>query len=187
VLEEASFLLDSFVKLACINAIYKGFFMNIAKDTVVQFCYSLKDEAGVEIESTDADSPVAYLHGHNNMIPGLEQAMDGKAEGETLSITLQPADAYGELQADAIQRVPVKHLQGAKKWRPGMAAVVHTEQGQRQVTVVKLGKFMATVDTNHPLAGKVVTFDIEIKGVRAATGEEIAHGHAHGAGGHHHD
>ncbi len=161
--------------------------MKIAKDSVVQFCYVLKDVDGVEIESTDDDSPVAYLHGHNNMIPGLEAALQGKVEGDQLSVTLEPADAYGELRADSIQRVPVKHLIGATKWKPGMVATVHTDQGQRQVTIMKLGKFMATVDTNHPLAGKVVTFEITIKNVRAATAEEVAHGHAHGAGGHHHD
>ena len=75
---------------------------------------------------------------------------------------------------------------GAKKWKPGMVAVVNTEQGQRQVTVVKVGMFKAEVDTNHPLAGKTLSFDIDIIDVRAASAEEIEHGHAHGVGGHHH-
>ena len=161
--------------------------MQIGKNSVVQFSYTLKDENGDIVEATDAGSPVAYLHGHSSMIPGLEQAMEGKSIGDKLSETLQPADAYGELIENSIQRVPVKHLQGAKKWKPGMTATVQTDQGNRQVTIVKMGKFMVTVDTNHPLAGKVVTFDIEIKDIREATTEEIQHGHAHGAGGHHHD
>jgi FKBP-type peptidyl-prolyl cis-trans isomerase SlyD len=75
---------------------------------------------------------------------------------------------------------------GAKKWKPGMVAVVNTEQGQRQVTVVKVGMFKAEVDTNHPLAGKTLSFDIDVIDVRAASNEEIEHGHAHGVGGHHH-
>ncbi|BBB29662.1 FKBP-type peptidyl-prolyl cis-trans isomerase [Neptunomonas japonica] len=161
--------------------------MQIAKDSVVQFTYTLKDVNGDIVEATDEDSPVAYLHGHNSMLPGLEKIMEGKSVGESVSETLQPADAYGERTEDSTQRVPVKHLQGAKKWKPGMTATVQTEQGNRQVTIVKMGKFMATVDTNHPLAGKVVTFDIEIKDIREATAEEIQHGHAHGAGGHQHD
>lgn len=160
--------------------------MNIEKDSVVQFHYTLKDEAGEVIESSHDSQAMAYLHGHNNMLVGVENALAGKTEGESFSITLQPEEAYGEIQADAVQRVPVKHLQGSEKWKPGMVAVVHTEQGQRQVTIVKVGKFMATVDLNPPLAGKVLTFDIEVKSVREATEEEIQHGHAHGEGGHQH-
>ena len=75
---------------------------------------------------------------------------------------------------------------GAKRWRPGMVATVQTEQGQKQVTIVKPGKFMAEVDNNHPLAGQTLHFDIEIVDIREATAEEIAHKHVHGAGGHHH-
>ena len=80
----------------------------------------------------------------------------------------------------------VKHLQGAKVWKPGMIATVNTEQGERQLTVVKAGRFMVTVDLNHPLSGKTLTFDIKVEDVREATQEEIEHGHAHGVGGHQH-
>ncbi|MDO6561838.1 peptidylprolyl isomerase [Amphritea sp. 1_MG-2023] len=160
--------------------------MSVTKDKVVQFHYSLSDAEKTIEETTRGGSPMAYLHGHNNMINGLEQAMEGKAVGDIFSITLAPKDAYGELLPDCEQRIPVKHLQGAKKWRPGMVGTVQTEQGQRQVTVVKVGRFMVTVDNNHPLAGKELTFDIEILDIREATAEEVAHGHAHGVGGHHH-
>ncbi|MBA54048.1 MAG: peptidylprolyl isomerase [Pseudomonadales bacterium] len=159
--------------------------MSIGKDSVVQFHYTLT-EAGTELESTKGGDPMAYLHGHQNIISGLEQAMAGKAEGDTFSVTVAPADAYGERKDDLTQRIPLKHLQGAKKWRPGMVAWVETDQGQRQVTVTKVGKFNADCDLNHPLAGKTLTFDVEIVEVRAATDEEKAHGHAHGVGGHHH-
>ncbi|WDD96820.1 MULTISPECIES: FKBP-type peptidyl-prolyl cis-trans isomerase [Thalassomonas] len=160
--------------------------MKIADKTVVQFHYTLKDEAGKEIESSVGGDPLAYLHGFNNMLVGVEKALTDKAAGDKFSVTLQPEEAYGERQEDAIQRVPVKHLQGADKWQPGMTALVHTEQGERQVTVVKVGKFMVTVDINPPLAGKVLTFDLEVLDVREATAEEIEHGHAHGVGGHQH-
>lgn len=163
--------------------------MNISKDSVVQLHYSLYDADGQLIESTRDGAhahPIAYLHGHNSMIPAFEQAIEGKAAGAETSFTLTPEQAYGERQEDAIARVPVKHLQGAKVWKKGMVAWVETEQGTRQVTIVKVGRFMADVDTNHPLAGKTLRFDVSIEDVRAATAEEIAHGHAHGVGGHQH-
>jgi FKBP-type peptidyl-prolyl cis-trans isomerase SlyD len=160
--------------------------MQIEKNKVVQFTYKLSDEAGQLLEASEDGQPVAYLHGHNNMLPGLENKLEGRSAGENFEIILAPADAYGERREDSEQRVPVKHLQGAKKWKPGMIATVQTDQGARQVTVVKLGKFMVTVDTNHPFAGKTLNFDINILDVRDATDEEVAHGHAHGVGGHQH-
>jgi len=160
--------------------------MKIADKTVVQFHYVLKEQDGTEIESSEGNDPMAYLHGANNTLVGLEKALTGKAVGDKFSVTLQPEDAYGERQEDMIQRIPAKHLQGATKWKAGMTGVVQTEQGQRQVTVVKVGKFMVTVDVNPPLAGKVLTFDLNVVEVRAATDEEVKHGHAHGVGGHHH-
>ena len=164
--------------------------MKIADKTVAQFHYILKDEAGEEIESSHSSEPLAYLHGANNTLAGLEAALAGKEAGDKFSVTLQPEDAYGERNEDLIERVPAKHLQGLPsknaKWKAGMIAIVNTEQGQRQVTVLKSGKFMITVDVNPPLAGKVITFDVEVVDVRAATDEEVEHGHAHGVGGHHH-
>ncbi|MGL4641280.1 FKBP-type peptidyl-prolyl cis-trans isomerase [Shewanella sp.] len=162
--------------------------MIIQDDMVVQFNYTLRDEQGEVIETNAGREPIAYLHGHDNMMPGVEGAIDGKAVGDKFTVTLPAEQTYGERIADseAHQRVSVKHLLGGAVWKPGMTAVVNTDQGQRQVTIVKIGKFMATVDINHPLAGRELTFDIEIVGARDASDEEIAHGHAHGAGGHHH-
>ena len=163
--------------------------MKITDKTVVQFHYTLKDEAGEELESSFGSDPLAYLHGQKNMLVGVENALTGKEKGEKFTVTLQPEDAYGEYQKGAVQRIPAKHLQdgaGTTKWKAGMVASVQTEQGQRQVTVMKSGKFMVTVDMNSPLAGKVLTFDIEVVDVRAATDEEVEHGHAHGVGGHKH-
>jgi len=160
--------------------------MNIEKDVVVQFSYKLTDTNQRQLEQSEDKVPMAYLHGHGNLLSGLEKAMAGRTAGDQFSVTLEPAEAYGELKDNSEQRIPVKHLQGAKKWKKGMIGVVHTEQGRKQVTVVKVGKFMVTVDFNHPFAGKVLTFEVEIVDVRAATREEIEHGHAHGVGGHHH-
>lgn len=159
--------------------------MQISKNTVVQFHYCLSDEQG-QIENSREHQPVLYLHGHPGLIDGLTNALEGHQAGDNFSITLSPEQAYGVRRENAIQRVPVKHLQGARKWKPGMTAVIETEKGAIQVTVSKVGLKMADIDTNHPLAGKTLTFDIEVMDVREASEEEIAHGHAHGVGGHQH-
>ena len=160
--------------------------MKIEKDKVVQFRYTLTDSNQQQLEQSDPKVPMGYLHGHNNILKGLENALDGKQKGDSFSITLEAKDAYGDIQPNSEQRIPIKHLQGAKKWKAGMIGAVQTEQGRRQVTVLKAGKFMVTVDFNHPFAGRTLTFDVDVLDVRDATAEEMSHGHSHGAGGHHH-
>lgn len=163
--------------------------MQISKGTVVQFHYRIKDLDGKEIESNFGEQAVAYLHGYNNMMPGIERSLESMSKGDELEAELEAEETYGEIQADSMQRIPVKHLQSPEKkpkWKAGMTAVVNSEQGQREVTLIKVGKFMVTIDTNHPLAGKTLQFEFLVEDVRAATDEEVEHGHAHGAGGHHH-
>ena len=159
--------------------------MQIANDAVVQFHYTLADANGV-IETSRDHEPVLYLHGQAGLLDGLVEAMEGRGAGDTFSVELPVDMAYGPVQPNATHKVQIKHLQGAKKWKPGMLAVIHTEQGARQVTVVKVGLSQAVVDSNHPLAGRDLTFEVEILDVRPATAEERAHGHAHGVGGHQH-
>ncbi|AQZ95224.1 peptidylprolyl isomerase [Halopseudomonas phragmitis] len=159
--------------------------MQIANNTVVQFHYTLSDASG-EIESSYKHEPVLYLHGQAGLIDGLVEALEGRQAGDSFSVTIPAEKAYGQPRENATQKVQVKYLQGAKKWKPGMVAVLQTERGPVQVTVTKVGLKQVEVDTNHPLAGKELTFAIEILDVRAATEEEIAHGHAHGVGGHQH-
>ena len=159
--------------------------MQIAEKTVVQFHYDLSDADG-PIESSREHEPVLYLHGQTGLIDGLVEAMEGRSAGESFSVTIPPEKAYGQPREDALQKVQAKYLQGAKKWKPGMIAVLQTEQGPRQVVVVKPGLSQILVDTNPPLAGRELTFNVEILDVRAATEEELAHGHAHGVGGHNH-
>lgn len=160
--------------------------MNIAPETVAIFHYTLRNEAGDELETSRGSDPSAYLHGANNIIPGLEQAMAGKSAGDVFSATVAPEDAYGQPDPERQQRVPVKHLLFKGKLKPGMVVQLNTSDGRVPVTVVKAGRHSADIDTNHPLAGQALTFDIEVVDVRAATEEEIAHGHAHGVGGHQH-
>jgi FKBP-type peptidyl-prolyl cis-trans isomerase SlyD len=160
--------------------------MPISANMVAQFHYVLKDADGNQLESSSGGHPMTYLHGHNSLLPGLEQALDGKNAGDKFTATLTPDLAFGELQPDSELRVPLSQLRGAKKWEPGMQAVIQTPQGHQQVTVLKVGHTMATVDTNHPMAGKTLIFDVEVVNVREASAEELSHGHVHGEGGHHH-
>jgi FKBP-type peptidyl-prolyl cis-trans isomerase SlyD len=160
--------------------------MQIAKDVVATFHYKLTEQGGSFSEDSRSDEPVAYLHGHDNILSGLEDALLGKSVGDKVSVTLPPEQAYGVVNPQLQQRIAIKHLKYTGKLKAGDIAWVETQEGPRQVTAVKVGKFMVDVDTNHPLAGKTLTFDIEVMSVRAATEDEIAHGHAHGEGGHHH-
>lgn len=160
--------------------------MSIVRDSVVRFHYRLSGEDGVEIESSHDHEPVTYLHGHGSILPALEQQLEGRGPGESFSAQLTAADAYGERDENAVMRIPLKNLVYRGKLEPGMIAGVQTGHGMRQVRVLKVGKFNADVDANHPLAGLPLAFHIEIVDVRDATAEEIAHGHVHGEGGHHH-
>ncbi|ATC93252.1 FKBP-type peptidyl-prolyl cis-trans isomerase [Pseudoalteromonas tunicata] len=156
--------------------------MSITKNSVVEFHYTLS-EAGEQIETSTKTEPLVYLHGQGSMLPGLENAIEGKNVGDKFEVTLTPEESYGERRDDAMQRIPLKHLQGAKVWKPGMTAIVESNQGRHQVTIVKVGRFNADCDLNHPFAGKTLTFAVEIVSVREATEEELSHGHVHGTGG----
>lgn len=162
----------------------------IEKNRVVAFHYVLKNAAGEEVERSSAKEPMVYLHGgYRNILPALEMALTGKEKGESLSVTLPPEQAYGMRKEDAMQRVPIKHLVNKqRRYQPGMTVKVNTSEGPRDVVIVKVGKFNVDVDTNHPLAGLEVTFEITIDDIRPANPEEITHGHSHGwdAADHHH-
>jgi FKBP-type peptidyl-prolyl cis-trans isomerase SlyD len=164
-----------------------GKIMKIEKDLVVTFSYILKDSAGTEVERSADDDPMAYLHGHGNILPDLELALVGSEIGDKLDVDLTAAQAYGERVEAEAMRVPIKHLTTkSRKFKVGQSVKVNTADGPRDATVTKVGKFNVDIDTNHPLAGIDLTFSIAILDVRAATTEEISHGHAHGLGGHHH-
>lgn len=161
--------------------------MVVEKDAVVSFHYRLSEPGQPALEDSHGGAPLSYLHGHHGMLPGLEEALAGKCVGDVVAVTLAPEQAYGLRQENAIQRVSLKHIASrGKKLQPGMVVRVSTDQGPRDVVVVKAGLKTVDVDTNHPLAGKTLSFDIEIVAVRRATDEELAHGHAHGEGGHPH-
>lgn len=161
--------------------------MRIEQNKVVTFNYRLREEGGPELENNYDTVPMVYLHGHGNLLTGLEEALSGLAVGESKTIVLPPEQAYGPRRENANQRIPIKHIASKhKRLLPGMLIKVNTENGLANARVVKPGKFMVEVDTNHPFAGKTLVFDVTIAEIRDATADEIAHRHVHGPGGHHH-
>jgi FKBP-type peptidyl-prolyl cis-trans isomerase SlyD len=160
--------------------------MIIGDDSVVSFHYNLRDDTGAFNESSEGGSPVVYMHGRHNIVPGLEKQLAGKKSGDKLTATVAPEEGYGARNENAVQRVPVKHLATRGPYSVGQMVVVNTRDGGRQARVLKVGHFNVDLDLNHPLAGRTLTFDIEIVEVRAATEQELAHGHAHGPHGHDH-
>ena len=164
--------------------------MQISADKVVSFHYNLTDVDGTLLETSYDTEPTLYLHGHQNILVGLENELEGKAVGDKIQVTLAPGQAYGERKEGAVQRVPIKHLHNhaavKNKLKPGSRVSVNTQHGPWEAVVLKVGKFNVDIDSNHPLAGKTLSFEIEVHSIREATSEELAHGHAHGAGGHNH-
>jgi len=160
--------------------------VKVAADAVVLIHYTLKDDAGKVIDSSSGGEPLAYIQGHGNLVPGLEKALEGKADGDKVVVSLAPADGYGTRNDSLVQRVPKRSLQGAGEIRKGMQFQAQTEEGMRVFTVTGIVGDMVSLDGNHPLADQTLNFDVEVVSVREATAEELEHGHVHGAGGHHH-
>jgi FKBP-type peptidyl-prolyl cis-trans isomerase SlyD len=160
--------------------------MSIKQDSVVTLHYTLTDDAGAVLDSSREGKPLSYLHGHGNLIPGLERELQGKSPGDKLNVKVAAADGYGGYDRQLVQEVPRKALRGVSNVKVGMRLSAQTEQGRQAVTVTQVSGDSVTLDGNHPLAGKDLNFDVEITQVREATPEELSHGHVHGAEGHHH-
>lgn len=160
--------------------------MQIADNTVVTIDYTLKDDAGNILDSS-SDGQFAYLHGANNIIPGLESALTGKSSGDQVDVTVSPAEGYGEHNDNMVQAVPRDMFDSEQEIQVGMQFHAQSPEGEMiVVTVTDIEGDDITVDGNHPLAGKNLNFDVKVVDVREATSEEIDHGHVHGPGGHHH-
>jgi len=160
--------------------------MSIQKDSVVTLHYTLKDDAGKVIDTSDGGEPLAYLHGRGNLVAGLERELTGKAAGDKLTVQITPADGYGEFDAALVQRVPRRQLKGIAKIYVGLKLHAQTAEGPREVTVTQVLGDTVTIDANHRLAGKNLNFTVDITAIREATAEELEHGHVHGDHGHHH-
>jgi FKBP-type peptidyl-prolyl cis-trans isomerase SlyD len=160
--------------------------MQIAKNAVVSIDYTLTGPDGAVIDTSTGRAPLPYIHGGGNIIPGLENALDGKSVGDSFKVTIPPAQGYGERNPQAVQSVPKAAFQGVPEVKVGMQFRSQGQHGMQVVTVTKVENDTITVDGNHPLAGVTLNFDVTVREVRAATAEEIAHGHVHGPEGHHH-
>jgi FKBP-type peptidyl-prolyl cis-trans isomerase SlyD len=159
--------------------------MKIEDNSVVRFHYTVSESGQGQLESSREAEPLSILVGHGNIIPGLEEALRGREAGESFNVTVGPAQGYGERREGLVQRVPRKHFKGARLV-PGQQVVLPTPQGQRAMTIRKVGMSVVDVDLNHPMAGKTLDFDVEILEVRPATESELQHRHALAGVGHTH-
>lgn len=156
--------------------------MIISNDAVVSIHYTLSDNDGNILDSSSGKDPLHYLHGHGNLIIGMEEGLEGKANGDRVSLTIAPEKGYGEKSDKLIQKVP-KSAFGDQRVDKGMQ--FNTENGHI-VTITDIGKDDVTVDGNHPLAGVHLNFEVKVINIRQATKEEVEHGHVHEPGGHAH-
>lgn len=163
--------------------------MKIAKNTVVTLHYKLSDAQGNLIE--ESQEPMVYLHGgYANTLPKIEEALDGKEAGFKIDLQVEPEDAFGDYDASLVKIEDRKHL--PTPLEVGMQFEGTPDEGEEEqesliFTVTDIADDKVVLDGNHPLAGIALRFNLDVASVRAATDEEIAHGHVHGEHGHHHD
>lgn len=156
----------------------------ISRDKVVSMNYTLTDNSGKVLDASNGE-PMEYLQGHQNIIPGLEVALEGLKPGDRKQVTVQPTEAYGQHNPELIFALPLDQF-GGQAPQTGMLVQLQSPEGEMMATIVKIENNQVTLDANHPLAGQVLNFDVEILEVRSASAEELSHGHPHGPHGHHH-
>jgi FKBP-type peptidyl-prolyl cis-trans isomerase SlyD len=161
--------------------------MLIAANKAVSIDYTLTNDAGEVIDSSEGAAPLVYLHGASNIIRGLEKALEGKKVGDELSVSVEPEEAYGEFSAELVATLNRSMFEGVDELEVGMQFHASAPDGGMQiVTIRELDGDDVIVDGNHPLAGQRLNFKVKVVDIRDASAEEVAHGHVHGEGGHHH-
>lgn len=160
--------------------------MQIKENSVVHIHYTLTNDAGDVLDSSSGKEPLMYMHGHHNLISGLEEQLTGKSAGDKFNADVEAEDAYGLHHEEAIQHIPLTQLANIPDLQVGMMLQASTDQGPVSVRVTEITDEHAVLDGNHPLAGERLHFAVEVVSVRDATPSELAHGHAHGGDGHHH-
>lgn len=161
--------------------------MLIAANKAVSIDYTLKNDAGETLDSSQGGAPLVYLHGAGNIIGGLEKALEGKSVGDELNVSVEPADAYGEYSAELVANLNRSMFEGVDELEVGMQFHASGPDGSMQIVTIRdIDGDDVTVDGNHPLAGQRLNFEVKVVDVRDASAEEVAHGHIHGEGGHHH-
>jgi FKBP-type peptidyl-prolyl cis-trans isomerase SlyD len=158
--------------------------MEIGDKKAVTIHYTLRDDEGKVLDSSEGREPLTYLHGAGNIVPGLEAALAGKKAGDAVRAKLTPAEGYGERDETNVRNVPRRRLPEGKV-EPGMRFRLKTDQGFMVALVTAVRGDYVTIDANHPLAGQTLNFEVDVVEVRDATEEELTHGHVHGPGGHH--
>ena len=148
--------------------------MQIEKNTVVSIAYTLTDTEGNVIDQATAEEPFEIVHGAGQIIEGLENALAGKKAGDKFEITVEPAEAYGEIVENMVEKVPLSQFEGLDKIEPGMQLEAHTEEGLVIVTIKSIEGDVVILDANHPLAGFTLNFDVEVLNVREAEPEDLA-------------
>ena len=156
--------------------------MQISDKKAVTIHYTLTNSSGEQLDSSRGEEPMVYLHGHGQIIPGLESALEGKTADDKFTVTIPAADAYGERSEDMLQTVPLSMFEGIDKVEEGMQFHADASGGVNVVTVTKVDGDDVTIDGNHPLAGEELMFDVEVVEVRDATEDELSHQHVHGEG-----
>lgn len=160
--------------------------MQIDSKSAVAIDYTLTDDQGTVIDSSQGGDPLWYLHGFGNIIPGLERELSGKSVGDRLQVKVAPEDGYGERNEGLQQDVSREQFGEIDDLQEGMQFQAQTDAGPMVFTIVNVSEEVVTVDGNHPLAGMALNFDVTVRDIREATDDEISHGHIHGPGGHHH-
>jgi FKBP-type peptidyl-prolyl cis-trans isomerase SlyD len=158
----------------------------VSDGKAVHIDYTLKDDNGTVLDTTEEREPLAYLHGADNIIPGLEDALKDKEEGDTVSVTIAPEDAYGQRNDELILNVDPSDFPDVSQLQLGTRVQLQTNSGVRLATVTGITDEAVTLDLNHPLAGKTLHFDVEVTDVKEASEEEVEHGHLHTEGHQHH-
>jgi FKBP-type peptidyl-prolyl cis-trans isomerase SlyD len=157
--------------------------MEIAKDSVVSIDYRLHLGDGQIIEESEQGDPLVYLHGYEEIVPGLEKALEGKKAGESLKVQVSPAEGYGDYDPDGVEEVPREDFPADLELQAGGIVSATDDEGDEVDFLVKeVRDNTVLVDFNHPLAGKTLHFEVTVREVRAATEEELEHGHAHAPG-----
>lgn len=153
--------------------------MQIDKNCVVAIHYTLTNDDKEVLDSSEGKEPLVYLHGAQNIIPGLENALLGKTTGDSFNVTVPPEDAYGPFYEERLQEVPREAFGEHQDIQLGMVFRAQTEEGEEQVVIAEVNEETVTVNGNHPLAGQHLTFDVKVDSIREASQEEIDHGHPH--------
>jgi FKBP-type peptidyl-prolyl cis-trans isomerase SlyD len=164
----------------------KGIVMQIEKNKVATIEYTLKNNDGEVLDTSEGNEPMVYIHGIGNLIPGLEEVLEGKGQGDETQVSIPPEKAYGVPNPELVQVVERNVFQGVDDLQVGMQFQAQSDDGTQVIWITDLEGDNVTIDGNHPLAGETLNFDVKVVDVRDASAEELEHGHVHGPGGHDH-